>query len=102
MQQVNAKADPEMHQGTTQDISLGGICLRGEKGMLAVPLAQGSFLDMLIDLAGQWVHCVGTVVWFKRSAEGGFYAGVAFMGLDEASLSRVEGSIASILKGSSI
>lgn len=91
-----------MHQGTTQDISLGGICLRGEKGMLAVPLAQGSFLDMLIDLAGQWVHCVGTVVWFKRSAEGGFYAGVAFMGLDEASLSRVEGSIASILKGSSI
>jgi hypothetical protein len=102
IQKNNAKAGPEMNQGSTQDISLGGICLRGEKGMLAESLAPGSFLDLLIDMAGQPVHCLGTVVWFKGSVEHGFYAGVAFMGLDEESLSKVEATIATVLKGSSI
>ncbi|MFA5100228.1 MAG: PilZ domain-containing protein [Candidatus Omnitrophota bacterium] len=68
---------PVYENGTSKDISQGGLCLDTNKS-----LAQGSILRLEFDLPGEppeHIQALGKVVWQRTNMEGTFSTGVKFL-----------------------
>ncbi len=100
LESKNRALAPRMHSAHTADISLGGMGMHGNLHLLDEPLQENSLLDLVIDLPGSPVHCVGTVAWFETPDADDFQAGVAFIELDREALGSVEKAIAEVLENS--
>jgi hypothetical protein len=96
LESKNRAADPKTYSADMNNISLGGI---GIHGLLNEPLKEDSLLEIIIELPGSSVRCVGTVVWLEKFGDT-FTAGIAFLEMDRDALSRVEKVISEALKNS--
>jgi hypothetical protein len=68
---------PVYDNGTSKDISQGGLCLETNKS-----LAQGSILRLEFDLPGEppeHIQALGKVVWQRTNMEGTFSTGIKFL-----------------------
>jgi hypothetical protein len=68
---------PVYDNGTSKDISQGGLCLETNKSM-----AQGSILRLEFDLPGEppeHIQALGKVVWQRTNMEGTFSTGIKFL-----------------------
>jgi hypothetical protein len=68
---------PVYDNGTSKDISQGGLCLETHKS-----LAQGSILRLEFDLPGdppEHIQALGKVIWQRTNAEGTFSTGIKFL-----------------------
>jgi hypothetical protein len=68
---------PVYDNGSSKDISQGGLCLDTNKS-----LPQGSILRLEFDLPGEppeHIEALGKVVWQRTNAEGSFATGIKFL-----------------------
>jgi hypothetical protein len=68
---------PVYDNGTSKDISQGGLCLDTNKS-----LAQGSILRLEFDLPGEppeHIQALGKVVWQRTNEQGTFSTGIKFL-----------------------
>ncbi|MFA6385096.1 MAG: PilZ domain-containing protein [Candidatus Omnitrophota bacterium] len=68
---------PSFENGTSKDISQGGLCLETHKSM-----AQGSILRLEFDLPGdppEHIQVLGKVVWQRTNMDGAFSTGIKFL-----------------------
>ncbi|MBP6920615.1 MAG: PilZ domain-containing protein [Candidatus Omnitrophica bacterium] len=68
---------PVYENGTSKDISQGGLCLETKKS-----LPQGSILRLEFDLPGdppEHIQALGRVVWQRTGVEGTFSTGIKFL-----------------------
>lgn len=68
---------PAQEEGTTKDISQGGMCLTSKRA-----LAQGTVLRLEFDLPGDppvHVEALGKVVWQRTNPDGTFSTGIKFV-----------------------
>ena len=68
---------PVYDNGTSKDISQGGLCLETNKS-----LPQGCILRLEFDLPGnppEHIQALGKVVWQRTNMEGTFSTGIKFL-----------------------
>jgi hypothetical protein len=102
MESKNKVANPQAFVGDTFDISKGGLGIYIDSGSLAGPLEKDGLVEMVMNLPGSKVRCLGTVAWIINMDAHRVKAGIAFVELDKEALGHVERIIAECLNNSRI